>query len=660
MADITEYLEQIENAVYGKDVRQAIHDGIEQCYEDGKAGAIDMTARQSISELEGELAGTKTELEGEIAVERARIDNIASLEEGSTTGDAELVDIRVGADGVTYNSAGDAVRMQIENVKVNIDKTLTVTNAAADAKATGDKIGDFITNFFNSYDNNMIFGLPLTRGGYYRNSDDLLIANDDYAYTPLFPVEGAAHYTGYNCGTAFLCWYNSSENFISGNQLTDSGDRQAPASAAYARLSLYKTRWNTTVFCKYGEPYKAYGKFLYNNLDKSEPFGITTKQLFNTYIDVNNLNDAKYNRVYIIQLTAQSNINNKPSDLPTGLSILYAYKSYFSDYAYQIFQIIEHFTSGRRWLRIYQSNTGTWQAWTEKYYNPLPTVVPTIHIGSGQTYTTMRAGIAAAYAANNAEVVVHPGTYDLITEFSDAISSTMNKTGLPLGKGMHVYFMEGAKVTANFDNSGGTYDATTWRRIYDYFNPFYAGTGDYVLENADIEAANTRYCVHDELQGSGIYSHIYKNCKMKYVNNHSDINYVQCIGGGLGEKGYIEIDGGIYECETDYGIASVGGDPANSQQVISYHNGNNANAKSSIFVKDVYIKNRGYMRFSSYGPSTSTTEVNISSCGSGLPVLVKPEAGYTTINVAVNDFCNEKRNLYHWVVSGTSATLVAD
>lgn len=61
----------------------------------------------------------------------ARMDTFTQLPSGSTSGDAELIDIRVGADGVTYPTAGDAVRGQVTDLKSDIKRTAIVDDAPA-------------------------------------------------------------------------------------------------------------------------------------------------------------------------------------------------------------------------------------------------------------------------------------------------------------------------------------------------------------------------------------------------------------------------------------------------------------------------------------------------------------------------------------------------
>lgn len=55
----------------------------------------------------------------DISVLESRVDEIMELTPGSTTGDAQLADIKIGWDGKTYNEPGNAVRAQVETAESN-------------------------------------------------------------------------------------------------------------------------------------------------------------------------------------------------------------------------------------------------------------------------------------------------------------------------------------------------------------------------------------------------------------------------------------------------------------------------------------------------------------------------------------------------------------
>ena len=90
-----------------------------------------------------------TETNARIAADSAlgtRIDNIIALPDGSTTADAELVDIRIGGNGITYPSAGDAVRGQYDELDSDIlqvlsDNKLVITGFTINSYGKWDEVG---------------------------------------------------------------------------------------------------------------------------------------------------------------------------------------------------------------------------------------------------------------------------------------------------------------------------------------------------------------------------------------------------------------------------------------------------------------------------------------------------------------------------------------
>lgn len=131
---IDNYLKVIKEGVFGRDVRQAIHDGIQQAYDDATAnGNANMEVSQArgpyeslakrLSELDVKDSTNFTELMKEISklvdnLKNAhnRIDNLTATA-GDGSKPSELTDIRTGIDGKIYQSAGEAIRSQLNDIK---------------------------------------------------------------------------------------------------------------------------------------------------------------------------------------------------------------------------------------------------------------------------------------------------------------------------------------------------------------------------------------------------------------------------------------------------------------------------------------------------------------------------------------------------------------
>ena len=84
----------------------------------------------------------------DVKIINKRIDNIISIKEGSTTGDAELIDGRTGFDGSIYDSIGDAIRTQTQKLSREIADKLDTPQTVAyeNVKIGHNTIGD-INNF---------------------------------------------------------------------------------------------------------------------------------------------------------------------------------------------------------------------------------------------------------------------------------------------------------------------------------------------------------------------------------------------------------------------------------------------------------------------------------------------------------------------------------
>lgn len=128
MGLINEYLKKIKEAVYGEEVRDSIHDAIEQCYKDatGHPDSVAATVgeiNKISSNLDGEIADRKSDVD----TERKRIDNLVK----DTTDNV----VEYKADNFLMSCKSDA----------QASTTETALNVFKNISSKSENLGNFIT-----------------------------------------------------------------------------------------------------------------------------------------------------------------------------------------------------------------------------------------------------------------------------------------------------------------------------------------------------------------------------------------------------------------------------------------------------------------------------------------------------------------------------------
>lgn len=166
-------------------------------------GSVTPTKLDRAYSTPADLASVNENLTNELNVLDARMDEFASLPEGSTSGNAELVDIRVGADGKTYQSAGGAVRGQVADLKSDLNLIATINDPVIDL------IDEPVTQgYLNASDGSF----TATSGGSTQWTTDAIVLEQGVDYTLEIAIVDPSDVIQYTTPRA-VCVYNLDNSY---------------------------------------------------------------------------------------------------------------------------------------------------------------------------------------------------------------------------------------------------------------------------------------------------------------------------------------------------------------------------------------------------------------------------------------------------------------
>lgn len=232
-------------------------------------------------------SGMATEYKVQDTVLKARVDNLVA-NAGDTNDNAELLDIRVGEDGKTYPTAGDAVRGQATTLKEKLSDASGINNYS---------IKPIKTNFFDLTITTNQFILKDVTLNTYVNSEGIEVPVDNYNMTGfikvfghnllLFGGEGYQLLSTRNIGA--LCWYDESKVFIERQSNTYGEGHVIPELAYYVRIQFHNG--NITMSDGKYHQFNQINLDLWSNYEENyEPFGTIKKEYLPQKLwDINHL-----------------------------------------------------------------------------------------------------------------------------------------------------------------------------------------------------------------------------------------------------------------------------------------------------------------------------------------------------------------------------------
>lgn len=240
--------------------------------------------------------------ESDLKTLETRMDTFTTLTEGSTTGDAELIDARVGIDGTLYTSVGNNIRETSENIYSFISNAFDFKN-------------NTLTNLLNK--NNMTVGKMIDANGYEAEQDGCSYTND---YLLLKTGESII----INFATYFtIVRYTTSKTFVT-NIVVNNEDLPyiyTADSDMYLRFNVYNASKDSAMVIK--------GKVLPNKyIAYGERIQYPTDRTFSDYKNVFKI----INENYITNLLNKDNMTTGKIIDANGGEIEYASGSFTNDY----------------------------------------------------------------------------------------------------------------------------------------------------------------------------------------------------------------------------------------------------------------------------------------------------------------------------------------